>query len=74
MLPSETINVDELHHLIHELAEALTAATNYLHASQRLTVSGDFHALALNKAIEQANRASDIVSQLRAIASRLGPA
>ena len=74
MLPPDPDDANQLHQLIHELAQALTATTNYLHASQRLTVSGDFHSLALSKAIEQADRAGDVVSQLRSIVSKMEPA
>jgi C4-dicarboxylate-specific signal transduction histidine kinase len=57
--------------LAHELAEALTAATAYLEASQQLESRGDPSRLheAISKAIEQTKRAAEVVAKLRSIAS-----
>ena len=64
----------QLRRLIHELSEALTATNSYLYASHRLMIPGDFHSLAISKAIEQASRAGEVVSQLRAAVERLDTA
>ena len=52
-MPSNPDDAELLRHLVHELAEALTATNSYLHASQRLTTLGDFHSLAISKAIQK---------------------
>lgn len=63
--------------LAHELAEALTAMNNYLHASQFLENPNDPASLArlheaISKAIEQTNRAGEVAAQLRSIANGQG--
>ena len=70
-MSSANPDTEQLRYLIHELSEALTATNSYLHASQRLTTPGDYHSLAISKAIEQANRAGEVVSQLRSVVERL---
>jgi hypothetical protein len=60
---------------LHELAEALTATNNYLHAGQHLECRGDPDSLtklhvAIGKAIEQTSRAGEIVAKLRSYAGR----
>jgi|SRR5579863_8680480 len=61
---------EQLRHLVHELAEALTATNSYLQGSQHLEGSSDLHA-AIGKAIEQVNRAGEVVAQLRLIAGSM---
>lgn len=70
MQPRNPDDVEQLRHLVHELADALTAANGYLHGSQHLESPSDLHT-AIGKAINQTNRAGDIVAQLRSIASRM---
>jgi hypothetical protein len=53
--------------LAHALSEALTAANGYLHASQHLESPSDLHT-AIGKAIEQVNRAGDLIVRLRSVA------
>ena len=53
--------------LAHELSEALTAANGYLHASQHLDSPDELHA-AIGKAVDQVNRAGDVVVRLRSVA------
>jgi hypothetical protein len=64
---------DALSRALHELAEALTATNSYLHASQHLEERGDPASLArlheaIGKAVEQTNRAGEIVVRLRSVA------
>jgi C4-dicarboxylate-specific signal transduction histidine kinase len=56
--------------LAHELAEALTAANTYLEASRQLESRSDPARLneAISKAIEQTQRAAEVVAKLRSIA------
>jgi hypothetical protein len=57
--------------LAHELAEALTAANAYLHASQhlerRMTTNLAGLDEAIGKAMEQTKRAGEIVAKLQSI-------
>jgi len=62
---------DAISKLVHELAEALTAANGYLEAGQRLESRSDPARLheAIDKAIEQTKRAGEAVAKLRSIVS-----
>jgi phosphoglycerate-specific signal transduction histidine kinase len=62
---------DAVLRLVHELAEALTAANAYLEASQQLESRSDPVRLheAVSKAIEQTKRAGEVVAKLRSIVS-----
>ena len=70
MQPANSGDAEQLHHLVHELAEALTATGGFLHAGQRLANQEPLRK-AICKAIEQTDRAGEAVVKLRAIAERL---
>jgi hypothetical protein len=57
---------EQLRGLLHELAEALTATDAYLHGGLRLEGRDGRHD-AISKAIEQTNRAGEVVAKLRAL-------
>jgi phosphoglycerate-specific signal transduction histidine kinase len=70
MQPGTLDDAEELRRLAHELSEALTATKAYLCGGQHLESGGDLRA-AIGKAIEQINRAGEVVARLRSIASRM---
>ena len=69
MLPANAEDADRLRHLIHELAEALTAAGAFLHAGRQ---SGDPNTQheAIGKAIGQVERANAVVILMRSLLTK----
>ena len=67
-MPSATSNdAEPLRRIVHELAEALTATSNYLRAGQSVANQEKLREV-IGKALEQTDRAGEAVVKLRAIA------
>jgi hypothetical protein len=66
-VPFDPDDAEQLQHLIHELSEAMTATKAHLYASQRYERPEMRE--AIGKAIEQTNRAGDVVEGLSFIVS-----
>ncbi len=60
------MHTDSPERLVHELAEALTAAGMLLHAGQQIDDVTRLHE-AIGKAIDQINGAAEVVSHLRTV-------
>ena len=70
-MPSAASNdAERLRHIVHELAEVLTATSSYLRAG-RSVANQEKPREVIGKAIEQTDRAGEAVGKLRAIAERL---
>jgi hypothetical protein len=74
MQPGNPDGAEQLRRLAHELAEALTATGNCLHACHHLQSSDPASSArlreAISMAIKQNKRAGEVVVRLRAIAAR----